>query len=718
MKPKIEKNVNAESALRQISSEALSKFINSRRQIHFDFHTPDSMPDFLKNFSADEFVKILKAANVLGIKFFAKCHYGNSYYFTGAGKRHPQLKFDLLREIIDVCRNNDILCYIYYSVLSDQDAARKHPEWRQVTETGEPAYLSMQLCPNSKYVDELFVPQIEELCKEYKTDGFFLDIVFPITDKMTCFCPECRRKFKQQTGMDLSKELILREPRLLNAFMVRSTAQMMEKITAARDLYAPEMLIISNHGCVLEQFKYDDEHPLIYASDVGCSEAQPSVLGNYAVHEHYGRYFAAKGIPFEIIPVIFMWGWGEHTLKPLAQMNYENALIISHGGVINLGDHFAADGKLHPKVYERIGQSFAFVKEREQFLVDAVPVRYAAVLNRADDVYFNRAVHGAEKMLADVQIQTDVIDNTMLDCLDRYKILIIPDRTVNKGSLSRPGSFLYGIPPMPESSVGKIAQWVEDGGRLIVTGNAFDGEAGNSLVEQLLGVRIKGRAADFGYIVGHCGNVPDAYDGFPLQIRSTIFEAETIGAKVIIHWEKKACPVDSSEQLMHAPIYPPGGGAGGEFLFRNRYGKGEVIYFAAPLFLDYTQTNHPWLKEIFLHVTKDIFHDSPVVLNDSLPSLRTNLRRRHDGTLFLDLMYAHIEQPVMQYHDAFGRSNYPVIEREYPLKDVMITVRGVRAKTVTLEPGNRKVVWHQKGNSLVIAVQEIRTYDILCIAPE
>ena len=693
-------------------------FSHALRQIHFDFHTPDSIPDFLKNFSADEFADMLKAANVQGIKFFAKCHYGNSYYFTNAGKRHPQLNFDLLRQIIDVCRKNGILCYSYYSVLYDLDAARKHPEWQQVTEAGEPASASMPICPNSPYVDELFVPQIEELCKDYKTDGFFFDIVYPITDKMTCFCPVCHRRFKEETGMELSKELVLREPQLLNAFQARSTRRMMGKITAVRDLHAPEMLIISNHGRVLEQFNYDHEQPEIYSSDVGCAETQPCGIGNYALHEHYGRYFAAKDIPFELIPVRFMWGWGENTYKPLVQMNYENALIVSHGGVINLGDHFAAEGKLPLKVYERIGRSFAFIKEREQFLLDTAPVRYAAVLNRADNVYFNRAPLGAEKMLADAQIQTDVIDNTMLDCLERYKILIIPDRTVNKGSLSRHDAFLYGIPPMPESSVGKIAQWVEDGGRLIVTGNAFDGEAETELIEHLLGVRIKGPAADFGYIVGRRGNIPDAYEGFPLQIRSTIYAAEPAGAQVILNWEKKVCPADSGERFLHAPIYPPGGGPGGGFVFRTRCGKGEVIYFAAPLFLDYMQTNHPWLKEMFLYVTRNIFHDSPIVLDSPLPSLRTNLRRGKDEVLFLDLMFAHIEQPAMQYPDAFGRSNYPVIEIEYSVKDITLTVCGVWAKSVSLEPDCRKVVWHQKGNNLVVKVPEIRTYDILRIVPE
>ena len=92
----------------------------------------------------------------------------------------------------------------------------------------------------------------------------------------------------------------------------------------------------------------------------------------------------------------------------------------------NIHIPFPAEGKLNSKVYERIGKSFNFIKEREPFIFDTEPVQYAAVLNRADNVYFNRSPIGAEKMLTDAHIQTAIIDKDINNSFWN-KIFIIPD---------------------------------------------------------------------------------------------------------------------------------------------------------------------------------------------------------------------------------------------------------------------------------------------------
>ena len=66
----------------------VNRYSQCLRQVHFDFHTPDSVPDFLSRLSIKDFIQTLLGAQVQGIRFFAKCHYGNSYYFTNVGKRH------------------------------------------------------------------------------------------------------------------------------------------------------------------------------------------------------------------------------------------------------------------------------------------------------------------------------------------------------------------------------------------------------------------------------------------------------------------------------------------------------------------------------------------------------------------------------------------------------------------------------------------------------
>src|SRR5690349_16280602 len=73
------------------------------RHIHLDFHTSPAVTGVGAEFKAAEFATVLKDAAVNSITVFAKCHHGMSYYPTKVGVRHPNLKIDLLGEIIEAC---------------------------------------------------------------------------------------------------------------------------------------------------------------------------------------------------------------------------------------------------------------------------------------------------------------------------------------------------------------------------------------------------------------------------------------------------------------------------------------------------------------------------------------------------------------------------------------------------------------------------------------
>ncbi len=689
------------------------RFRSRIRQVHLDFHTPDSAPGFLDKFSAEELVRTLRDARVEGIRFFAKCHYGNSYYFTEAGKRHPQLTRDLLRETAQACRRHDLLCYAYYSVLADQAAGRAHPEWLQRDHTGEAIGTEERdVCPNTPYTEELFLSQIKELTA-YPVDGFFLDTTYLAAGVVACLCEDCRRIFRAETGLAMSRELFLEKPELLATFRHRSVARMLKKAADIRDQYAPSMVIIRNHGHVSDMAHHNHDGPPSEYADVGCAEVQPLAPVHCLAHEHYGRLFAAKDLPFELIPVRFMYGWGENTLKPLAQMNYENALIVSYGGVINHGDHLPVSGALDEKVYERVGKSFRFIEEREKFVVNTRPARYAAVLHRANDSYWNRAAFGAERILSDAHVQTDVIDRDGLDKLDRYQVLIVPDRRDNtRGAGDRKDAYISPIPRLRPDEIKRIAAWAKAGGRLIAEGNAFSSEGPALVSGELLGVEVGAPVDDFGYLYGEDEYVPSEYRGFPLQVRSPFHETRETTARRLLGWRRRLM-ADDPKEVFSAPNTPPAGAAAATgAVFRNRYGRGEALYFAFPVFLDFAETRHPWLKEVFLHLAQDFLADRPVAI-DGCPSLRANLREAPDGTLFLDLLFAHTEPPAFQFPPVYYRERYAVIEAEYPLAGVGVTVRCPGIREVSLEPAGTSLEFRSSGDGVSFTVPEIRTWSIV-----
>lgn len=712
----------------------LDAYRSARRQIHMDFHTPDDAPGFLADFSADDLARTLQAARVQGVKIFAKCSCGNSYYFTTVGRRHPQLKRDFLKEAGTALRNYGIQCYAHYAVLYNWAAGREHRDWCVIREDGTTC--REEICPNSPYVREVVAPQLQELCA-YPINGFFLDMVYFPSDTV-CLCEHCRRAFHAETGKALTGALLRSEPHLVASFRYRSLRRMFEACRDVRDRYAPHLLILTNHAHVVSpgDFNYAGDNG--HVADVGVAESQPGGAAMYRCALHYGRYFRPKNIPFEIIPVRFMFGWGEGTLKPLAQMNYENALIASQGGVINLGDQLPPNGRLDEKVYERIGQSYDFIAEREPFLRDTTAVRYAAVMQRADCVYWNRSAIGAERLFDDAHVQTDMLDATTLDGLDAYKVLMLPDRSPNpKGHDGRQDAFIFPIPGLTGKQAQRIADWVADGGRLIVSGNGFVSEAPTALAETLLGVRVgnPGAARAYsprndgaipecypdlpptgakGYLYGEDDSVPACYRGFPLQVLSPFYRAEPTTARALLGWRKPL--LLSRTDCFAAGKMFPGEKAETAAVFINRHGRGQVLYFAFPVCLEYAETRHPWIPEVFAHLARQFLADSPVVI-DGYPALQTNLREAPDGGRYLDLIYAHAEDPVIYFLHA-GMAHYPSIRREYPLSNVPVFVRNVRPKAITLEPGARPLAWQQRADGAAFIVPEIRTYNIVKIVAQ
>src|SRR5688572_32170472 len=107
------------------------------RQVHLDFHTSPHIPEVGANFEPEAFVKTLKLGHVSSDLVFAKCHHGYSYYPTEVGTPHPHLKRDLLGEMIEAGHRAGLRVPVYTTVVWDELAWATHPEWRQLSPSGQ-----------------------------------------------------------------------------------------------------------------------------------------------------------------------------------------------------------------------------------------------------------------------------------------------------------------------------------------------------------------------------------------------------------------------------------------------------------------------------------------------------------------------------------------------------------------------------------------------------
>ena len=319
-----------------MKSDNKSWWINCRRQIHLDFHTPEFPPDCFKEFDADYAADTFAKSDVQAVKVFAKGHYGNSFYNTKIGHKHRRLKGDYLAEMTAALHKRKIKVMAYYSVCFDQYTAEQHPDWTQENAQGKKGGWKTWdcLCLNSPYPGKIILPQIEEIVKNYNVDGIWLDIVSFAQGSLYCLCPWCRKKFRGRYNRSLTKKNVVTQLKAFEEFKLESEAEFIKNTRAVIDRYKPGLAFTYNHAL------YFDSLP----------EADSAVsFGAQEVHPHntiYSPEITAAALrttakPFECISTSFHFGWGEWTNKTTEQMQYECASIIYSAAAISRDNIYA-----------------------------------------------------------------------------------------------------------------------------------------------------------------------------------------------------------------------------------------------------------------------------------------------------------------------------------------------------------------------------------------
>lgn len=184
-------------------------FKTNYRGYLIDHHSPDPPEVPLNHLNAYECECFFKEANITNLTLYCKDHWGNSYYNTKVGRKHPGLKDrDWIAEIVPVLRRNNIEFTAYYCFEYDTYAPLMHPDWSVVTKDGIPLKCGMFRkssiakwgipclhTPYRKYV----IGQLKEIVSNYHPDNLFIDI-FGMT---LCYCDVCRKIYRDRFGYDI-----------------------------------------------------------------------------------------------------------------------------------------------------------------------------------------------------------------------------------------------------------------------------------------------------------------------------------------------------------------------------------------------------------------------------------------------------------------------------------------------------------------------------------
>ncbi|OCT11485.1 beta-galactosidase [Paenibacillus pectinilyticus] len=433
------------------------------RQVHLDFHTSEAISDIGIHFDKKQFQSMLKLGHVDSITIFSKCHHGWAYHPSEANEMHPELKFDLLQDMIKAAHEIDVRTPVYLSAGLDEKLALRHPEWLMrdkddntnwVQGFMKPGY--HQFCMNSPYLD-ILLAQIDEVVQRYDADGIFLDIV----SVRKCYCHNCILTLRTE-GKDPFDEQAIIE---LSERTYRNYTERVKETIHARK---PQMNIFHNGGHISR-----GRRDLAQMNSHLELESLPTGGWGYDHFPLSARYAQTLGMDFLGMTGKFHTNWGEFGgYKHPNALRYEVSLSIANGARCSIGDQLHPEGVMDKATYELIGAAYSEVAAKEMWCTDTTSVADVALLSLEALGIHEHSIHtglndaGAVRMLLEGNILFDVID--LEQDFSRYKVIILPDLVSVNATLKA-----------------KLESYFAQGGKVLATGKSGLNEAGDSFVIDL-----------------------------------------------------------------------------------------------------------------------------------------------------------------------------------------------------------------------------------------
>lgn len=440
-----------------------------QRQIHLDFHTSPLIPGIGADFDARDFARTMKAAHVQSVTVFAKCHHGHLYFATRHPARHPGLapKLDLTASQVRALHREGIRAPIYISVLFDEFAAARHPEWVARTPEGGvvgsgPLQAGWRVMDMASPYQEYLAGQVQEVLARFSpVDGIFFDICFDVES-----CGASAMEAMARKGLDPERG----EDRktfagdLSQSYMARFSRMVRET--------SPDATVYFNSR-PLSGLARDLSHMTHVEI-----EALPTGGWGYMYFPKNVRFARTFAAPCMGMTARFHKSWADFGgLKPAAALLYEVSQMLAHGAACSIGDQLPPRGRLDPAAYQLIGGAYAHAGSCEPWTEAAKPVTQIGLFMAGAEE--DRCQEepggtndGAVRMLTQLKHQFDVIAPT--SALEGYELLILPDSI-----------------PVNAALAGRLSRHLAGGGSLLLSGaSGLDEQLSPVLKQQ--GIAVEG----------------------------------------------------------------------------------------------------------------------------------------------------------------------------------------------------------------------------------
>ena len=645
------------------------------RQVHIDFHTSEAIKGIGKRFDKEQFKEALRVGHVNAVTLFAKCHHGWSYYPSEVNPMHPELDFDLLGAQLEAAAELGVSTSIYVSAGLDEKTAREHPEWlirdanektTWATSFSVPGY--HRICMNSPYLDEL-CKQITEVCKKYKTNGIFLDIV----GVHKCYCQNCVRILRSE-GKDPYDEENARE------LAKRTYLKYARRTREAIDEVDPSLTIFHNAGHVSrgnKELEFLNSHLEL--------EALPTGGWGYDYFPQSARYFNRHDIEMLGMTGKFHTAWGEFGgFKHPNALRYEVSLNAALGAKSSIGDQLHPSGEMDMATYRLIGEAYSELEAKEPWLRGAEAIADIAVLSNEAVGGALSGDNGAVRILHEGHYLFDFIDTE--SPLDRYKVVVLPE-----------------CPRMTDTFAAKLRKFCDGDGKVLATGQSalLENEA---LIPLDLGAKWQGEQTEYSVAYMHPIADNEYFDdtGYVFysgaQVASPTNEAAMLVRMERPYFERT---VEHFCSHKHAPN-------SGELIGAAMTEGKDGIYIAANIFEEYVSVGSLLPKHAVLMALDRLLGDSKTV-RAALPSQgKVMLSYQESESRYIcHVLYA---SPILR------GAHTEVIEDIVPLYNVELQIKlDKEVKNAYLAPSGEKIAFTQENGCVKLCVPRVECHAMIAL---
>ena len=559
---------------------------SSFRRNLVDMHIEDWDERFLSEFSPEDYVENLKHAKIKSAMLYFHSHVGYSYYPTKSGKMHGGFagKEDAMRRLVELCHQNGMDVIGYYSLIFNTYEEDRHPEWRIMDGEEDDSSKRQRgsryghCCPNNPAYREYIKTQIGEIADYFTVEGMFYDMTFW---SGVCHCPHCEKRFWEETGYaSIPRKENWEDPVWL-AF-VEKRYEWMGEFARFVTAYSKEVMPHASvqHNCA---------HTAAGNWKMACTEAVSDacdfcggdLYGSIYAHSFAAKYYRAitKNAPFEYMISRCNPNLKQHTVnRTQAELELQTFLTVAHHGAAFIIDAMDPVGTMDSRVYERIGNVFSKTLPYESYLTEGRPVEDVAIYYSSTGRYerFSRgfghrdSAVALSQTLASLHVPYGVVANNITERCRNYKMIFAP--------------LIAGLGDAQRKD---LCEYVKNGGTLY-----FSGAEEPDLLKELFGGDLVGYTETANTYLAPLPQFEELMSGFnekyPMPFNSRLpmvkiaNEKATVAARIALPYSK----ADDPRAFSSIHSNPPGELTEYPGLVLADYGKGRVIWCAAPLVYD------------------------------------------------------------------------------------------------------------------------------------